>query len=145
MHRYGSFDNPRRQGRARTLAQTHAQRQKRDLAETLQHVLMSTFGREMAGDAMVEGRGVDGVKNGGRGGRHVAVENHRDALQPGRENRARDGGDLAAAEAAQNFEGIASDARGGAASAPSTAAILRFTPSSSRPVPRPTQWAASPP
>ena len=64
--------------------------------------------------------------------------------EPGGEDRARDRRDLAAAEAAQDLERVLQVVpvalerafHGG---------DLALHPSSSRPVPRPTQWAASPP
>jgi len=56
---------------------------------------------------MVERRGIEPVEHGGGGADDIAVEHHRDTLRPRREDGAGHGGDLPAAEPAQDLQGIA--------------------------------------
>ncbi len=68
---------------------------------------MGRFGRPMGGQAMIERIRPHGMEHRCSGGRHITIEQHRNALKPCRQNGARHGRQLAPAQPAQHFERIA--------------------------------------
>ena len=78
-------------------------------------------------------------QHGGRGGRHIAVDDHRHALVACGDDRPGHRRELAAADPAEHLERVREAPAWWKASAASTASRFRARPSSSTPVPRPTQ------
>eukprot|EP01036_Dinobryon_divergens_P058488 gene58488-78022_t len=97
------LDQGDRERAAGGLAKAHAEIKKRLLADAAQHVGVGALCGDMPGDAMIERGRIDGVEDGGGGADHITVEDHGNTLQARRHDRARDGRDLPAAEAAQNL------------------------------------------
>ena len=88
--------SPRRMPRSSSGALTHA----------VKRVAVAGLGRNMAEQAMVERARSQRVEDRRGGARHIAVDDHRHAVHPRREDRPGHRGDLAAAEAAKHFERI---------------------------------------
>src|SRR6185437_16647931 len=74
------LDEADRQRRARALAEPHAEVQQRRLIDLAQSPRVSVLGRDVAGQAMVEGARVQCMQHRGGGTDDEAVEQHRHAL-----------------------------------------------------------------
>ena len=77
------------------------------LADTVEEPAMARLGRDVAGDAMVEGARVGGVEHRGGGARAEPVEDDRDPPHPRRQDRAGHRGEFEPAQPAQHFERVA--------------------------------------
>ncbi|ENN89287.1 hypothetical protein RHSP_29741 [Rhizobium freirei PRF 81] len=102
----GGFDDAGGKCRTRAFAKTHAERQKRRLAELFDRLQMPGLCRNMADQAMIERRRIGSLENGGRSRRDITIDDHGDAFHARGKDSAGHGGDLAPAETAQDFKRI---------------------------------------
>ena len=98
MASHCGLDDPKRQSRAGALAEPQAEIEQGVLPQPPQHVPVRGLRRNMAGNAMVDRRAVQGPQNCSGGADDITVEDDRDALDPGGHDGPGDGGDFAAAE-----------------------------------------------
>jgi adenosylcobinamide-GDP ribazoletransferase len=102
-----SLDDARSHGRARALAQTHAQVDDRPQAELFEQEAVRRLGREMSRHAVRNGIRAQRPEHGRRRARHIAVDDHGDALQARRQYGACHGSQFTPAKPAQHLKRIA--------------------------------------
>ena len=98
--------NGGRQRSTRSLAETHAEVQKRALADFIKQSSVRKLGGTMSGYTVIERRRFRSMEKSSRSAGNIAINENRDALVARGEDGPCHGGDLAPAQPAQDFKRV---------------------------------------